>query len=144
MKVLSNISWVYYVNEEAASKFKSDKVGKWMYFFVGKDFAETICKNAVEQHIVAEAKHSNASEGVCCFYLNCDDIAAHKRCITYFIENDLIRKTKTGKLYNISFKVDTQTRDGKYGSDFQPNIKLTDFVNLETSEWIEMEVPVSE
>lgn len=144
MKVLSNISWVYYVNEEAASKLKNNKVGKWMYFFVGKDFAETICKNAVEHQIVAEAKHSNAPEGVCCFYLNCDDIAAQKLCIKYFVNNGLIRKTKTGKLYNISFKLDSQTLDGEYGTEFHPNIKLSDFVNLETGEWVKKEEPGSE
>lgn len=30
------------------------------------------------------------------------------------LENGLIRKTKTGKLYNISFKFDTETYAGKY------------------------------
>lgn len=56
--------------------------------------------------------------------------------INYFIENGLIRRTKAGKLYNISFKLDSQTLDGQYGSDFQSEIKLANFVNLETGEWI--------
>ena len=30
------------------------------------------------------------------------------------LENGLIRKTKTGKLYNISFKYDSETYAGKY------------------------------
>lgn len=38
-------------------------------------------RQAVENGVVAEAKHSNTSEGVCFFYLNCDDMEAHKRII---------------------------------------------------------------
>lgn len=42
------------------------------------------------------------------------------------LENGLIRKTKTGKLYNISFKFDTETYSGKYkGSGFSGKIKLS-------------------
>ena len=136
MRVVSNPAWVFYVNEEAAAEFDENKVGKWMYFFGDREFAEKVCKQAVEDGVVAEAKHSNALEGVCCFYLNCDDMEAHKRTINYFIENGLIRRTKAGKLYNISFKLDSQTLDGQYGSDFQSEIKLANFVNLETGEWI--------
>jgi hypothetical protein len=44
----------------------------------------------------------------------------------------MIRKTKTGKLYNISFKYDSQTHNGEYGNEFSSEIKLKDFVNLET------------
>ena len=136
MRVVSNPAWVFYVNEEAAAEFDENKVGKWMYFFGDREFAEKVCKQAVEDGVVAEAKHSNALEGVCCFYLNCDDMEAHKRTINYFIENGLIRRTKAGKLYNISFKLASQTLDGQYGSDFQSEIKLANFVNLETGEWI--------
>lgn len=53
------------------------------------------------------------------------------------LENGLIRKTKTGKLYNISFKFDTETYSGKYkGSGFSGKIRLSDFVDLETGEFI--------
>ena len=48
----------------------------------------------------------------------------------------MIRKTKKGKLYNISFKHDSQTLAGEYGEDYHPDIKLEEFVNLETGEWI--------
>lgn len=106
LKKVSNAYWVYYVNEAEAKKFDDSKVGKWMYFFKDNDFAAKICEKAVADGVVAEAKHSNAPDGVCCFYLHFDDKEAHKRCITYFLENGLIRKTKAGKLYNISFKLD--------------------------------------
>ena len=53
------------------------------------------------------------------------------------LENGLIRKTKTGKLYNISFKFDSETFAGKYkGNGFSGKIKLADFVDLETGEFI--------
>ena len=48
----------------------------------------------------------------------------------------MIRKTKTGKLYNISFKLDNQTRAMEYGDKFKGKITLSDFINLETGEWI--------
>ena len=121
LKKVSNAYWVYYVNEAEAKKFDDSKVGKWMYFFKDNDFAAKICEKA---------------DGVCCFYLHFDDKEAHKRCITYFLENGLIRKTKAGKLYNISFKLDDQTRNGEYGDGFVSEIKLANFVNLETGEWI--------
>lgn len=148
MKVKKNIAWVFYISENAS--FDYDKVGKWMYFFKSSDDIEHInelCANAVEQDIVDEAKHTNpdsfglnphgsADSGVCCFYLNCDDIEGHKKILTYFLENNMIQRTKKGKLYNISFKLDNQTRAGEYGEEFHSNIKLSDFINLDTGEWI--------
>ena len=136
MKTITNIAWVYYVEEELAQKLDDNKVGKWMYFFNDRAFAERICREAVETGVVVEAKHSNAEEGVCCFYLNCDDMDAHKRVITFFLENRLIKRTKAGKLHNISFKLDKQTYSGEYGDRFHSEIKLINFVNLETGELI--------
>lgn len=142
MKTIQQGGWVFYVGDDVAEKIDRDKCGKWMYYFDNQhiDFAKKICKEAVEKKIVAESKHTdiehiNTPTGVCCFYLNGDDLQAHKRTIQYFIDNSLIRKTKTGKLYNISFKYDYQTRAGKYGDDFKSEIKLESFLNLETGEW---------
>ncbi|MCR5196185.1 MAG: DEAD/DEAH box helicase family protein [Pseudobutyrivibrio sp.] len=96
-----------------------------------------MCRKAVSGNICSEAKHSDANDGVCCFYVNRDDIPAHKRVIQFFIDNNLIRKTKSGKLYNISFKFDDQTRAGEYGADFNGEIKLEQFIDLQTGEWLE-------
>lgn len=91
--------------------------------------------------VVAEAKYSNPDtqiaagqkNGVCCLYLNGNDMEGHKRVLHYKLDNGLIRKTKSGKPYNISFKFDSQTYAGKYkGSGFSGEIKLADFVGLET------------
>lgn len=136
MMVLPMGGWVFYLEPDEAKKLDRHKCGKWMYFFGDRAFAEKICQTAVEQGVVVESKHSDDAQGVCCFYLEIDDMAAHKRVIDFFIENNLIRKTKAGKLYNISFKLDDQTRNGEYGSDFKAELKLSEFINLETGEWI--------
>lgn len=133
VKKISLDGWIFYMSEEE-SNLDRHKCGKWMHFFNNKEFAVHICEEAVVNSICVEAKHTDASEGVCCFYLNCDDIEGHKKVLSYFIKNDLIRKTKTGKLYNISFKLDDQTRAGEYGAGFHSEIKLENFVNLNTGE----------
>ena len=135
MRVVKNPAWVYYL-ADTDPHFDETKVGKWMYFFGDRQFVEKRCREAIEQNIVEECKHSNADDGVSCFYLNDDDLEGHRRVIEFFIKNDLIRKTKKGKLYNISFKHDTQTLAGEYGDDYHSDIKLEEFVNLETGEWI--------
>lgn len=38
-------------------------------------------------------------------------------------------------LYNISFKLDDQTRAGEYGEMFQIEIKWEQFLGLYTGEW---------
>ena len=134
MEKIENPFWVFYVGD--ASSLESNKCGKWMYFFDNVAFVAELCNYAVENSIVVEAKHSNASTGVTCFYLNGDDIVGHKRVISFFLEKGLIKKTKKGNLYNISFKYDTQTRAGEYGEDFQSEIKLSNFVDLTTGNWI--------
>ncbi len=58
-----------------------------------------------------------------------------KRTIQFFLDYDLIRRNKAGKLYNISFKFDDQTRAGEYGELFQSDIKLERFLDLLTGEW---------
>lgn len=77
-----------------------------------------------------------APTGVICFYLNGDDTENHKRVIQFMMSNGLIRKTKTGRYYNISFKYNEQTRAGEYGDDFEGKIKLDQFIDLNTGEWI--------
>lgn len=134
MKILENDFWIYYIGN--AECLISHKCGKWMFFFSDMNYAVDICKNAVDNNVVVEAKHSNKSNGVACFYLNIDDLEGHKKVISFFLVNNLIRKTKTGKLYNIPFKLDDQTRAGEYGDEFTSEVKLQNFLNLETGEWL--------
>lgn len=134
MKVIRQFGWVYYLSDYGA-QLDEHKCGKWMYYFGDVGFAAKVCQEAVENDIVAEAKHSDSPEGVCCFYLNGDDLPAHKRIIQFFLEKSLIQRTKTGRLYNISFKYDDQTRAGQYGKLYYPEIKLDQFIDLTTAEW---------
>lgn len=134
MKVVSNDAWIYYIGDNV--EIDSEKDGKWMYFFNDKKFASKICEEAVERNIVSESKHRNAEEGVACFYLNVDDIETHKKIISYFIEKNLIQRTKAGRFYNNSFKLDKQTFAGEYREQFHSEIKLDQFINLDTGEWI--------
>ena len=148
MEIEENIAWIMYIGD--SSKFIDNKVGKWMYFFKTSDDIERIkklCSDAVKQGIVKLSKHTNPDSfglnphgtsvtGVCCFYLNCDDIEGHKKILSYFIKNNMIGRTKTGRLCNISFKLDDQTRAGQYGNDFIAKITLDKFINLDTEEWI--------
>lgn len=83
-----------------------------------KAWASKLCEETVSLDIVAEAKHSDADSGVCCFYANIDDMRRHRKILTYFIENNMIRQTKSGKYYDISFKKDEQTDQGEYGEGF--------------------------
>ena len=136
MKIINQFGWVYYLDENKGSSLDDDKCGKWMYFFGDNEYAKGICKKAIEENIVVQCKHTDASEGVACFYLEVDDIKTHKLVIEFFIKNGLIRKTKTGKLYNISFKLDNQTRAGEYGDTFSTEIKLEKFVDLKSGDWI--------
>lgn len=118
-----------------------DKCGKWMYFFDDQTFAQEMCQKAIDENVCYECKCSDVEftgekTGVICFYLNGDDIENHKRVIQFMIDNNLIRKTKTGKYYNMSFKFDSQTVAGEYGSDFEGKIKLEQFIDLKTGAWI--------
>ena len=134
VEIMPLLGWIFYVSEEYEG-IDSSKCGKWMYFFDNKDFAAEICHKAVSNDICQSAKHSDDESGVCCFYINADDIPAHKRVIQFFLDNNLIKRTKDGRLYNISFKFDNQTRSGEYGNDFKGIIKLEDFLYLYTGEW---------
>lgn len=118
-----------------------DKCGKWMYFFDDQEFAQKICQKAIDEGACYECKCTDMEltaqpTGVICFYLNGDDIENHKRVIQFMMANDLIQKTKTGRYYNNSFKFDNQTRAGEYGANFEGKIKLEQFIDLKTGEWI--------
>lgn len=131
--------WYWFTSGK--KKLDKNKCGKWMHFFSDQQFAIDICEKAIAEDVCYNCKCSDMEitreqTGVICFYLEGDDIENHKRVIQFMIDNDLIRKTKTDKLYNIVFKYDYQTRAGEYGSDFKSELKLERFVDLNTGEWI--------
>lgn len=137
IKRVENDYWVFYVDPTQASKFEEHKVGKWMYFFKDAEFADRICRLAVEEGAVAESKRRNAPDGVCCFYLHYDDDTGHRKILAFLLKHGLIQKTKAGRLYDISFKLDDQTRAGEYGDAFHSELKLSRFVDLDTGKILE-------
>ena len=131
--------WYWYLTENT-KLLERHKCGKWMYFFRDQKFAMDMCEKAIVENVCYECKCTDmelrgAETGVICFYLNGDDIENHRRVIRFMMDNELIQKTKTGRLYNISFKFDDQTRAGEYGADFKGVIKLAQFMDLNTGEW---------
>ena len=146
LQVASNPAYVFYIDKNQIDALAGKSVGKWMHFFSCDhiDFAESICKKAVESGAVIEAKHTSQESidflglptGVCCFYVQADDKDAQRKALRFLIANDLIRRTKAGKLFDISFKFDEQTRAGEYGANFESKVKLSDYVDLQTGEFI--------
>lgn len=133
--------WFWFQAEGGSLYDLNDKSGKWMYFFTDQELAIELCAKAIEEHACYKCKCTDLEtimrlSGVICFYLNGDDIEGHKRIITFMIENNLIRKTKKGKLFDISFKFNEQTSAGEYGADFEGQLKLSQFVDLNSGEWI--------
>ena len=149
MTIISNEAWLYFLADDYQSlEQDSAEIGKWMFFFNINDISliEEICARAIDEEVVKECKCSNpdgmgtkdfdTSQGVACFYCDYHDEIAHRRILKYFIDNNLIRKTKTGKLYNISFKLDEQTENGEYGRRFVGAIKLSQFVDLSSGQFL--------
>ena len=138
MMTLHAGGWVFYFEKD--KKLNPKKVGKWMYFFNDLAFAQQICKKAIIENIVKSAKHSDRlnenGTGVVCFYLEIDDVETHKKVLQFMLDNHLIPKTKSGKLKNISFKLDEQTGNGEYKEKFKAKLKLENFIDLETEKWI--------
>ena len=131
----------YWYRTDGPNLLDRHRCGKWMYFFDNQKFALDLCEKAIKENVCYECKCTDlemarTEAGVICFYLNGDDIENHRRVIQFMMDNKLIRKTKTGRLYNISFKFDDQTRAGIYGANFEGVIKLAQFVDLNTGNWI--------
>lgn len=148
MKITNKTGWTFYISDNYKES-NNDKSGKWMYFFETNqlNYVSEICKKAIESNVVLICKHNdevgckyspfgNGQSGVACFYMNYDDIDSHKKVISFFLENNLIKKTKSGRLFNISFKLNSQTREGNYSDTYKSKLTLNQFINLDTGEWI--------
>lgn len=138
---LNLAGWDFYFTRLLAENKSS---GKWMYFFDKYNFekAENLVKEAVSSGICREAKHTDKetleilNSGVCCFYCRATNEKEMKRIIKFFLDNGMIQRTKSGKYYNISFKYNTQTEKREYNSNFVAEIKLSDYIDLYTGEFI--------
>lgn len=137
------LGWVFFLKDEETLEKPIPNGGKWMYFFnrTGADFANEMCKKAVQEGVVEESKHTDIDllsidTGVCCFYIDGTDADSHKRILKFFLENGMIPRNKNGNLRNISFKFDKETRAKEYASNFHAKINLSHFVDLKTGKFL--------
>lgn len=68
------------------------------------------------------------------FYLNGEDKEAQKKCLTYLLKNKLFTKIKTGKLYDVTFKYDSQNKSGDEEETPGNRIRLSDYVDQKSGE----------
>ncbi|MFP5111814.1 hypothetical protein ACSU64_05480 [Bacillaceae bacterium C204] len=144
-----DVAWVWYESPDYRLKptLRPESVGKFMTFGEGdisSDLQQLIL-NAIKHDITPVVKHTNIesefknfhakdnNSWVICWYSN-DDINSLKLLAKYLVDNNLVQRTKAGKLYNISFKYDNQTRNAEYGDLFTAKITLSDFLDLYTGE----------
>lgn len=130
MKIFQSDKWVYYSVDNFVA-FDNDNFGKWMFFFDNVTYAEQICRLAVQSGVCKRAKHANDAGGICGFYTNADDIATHETILRFMLSNNLIRKTKSGKYFDISFKYEEENPD----NTARTPLKLSDFVDLESGQF---------
>lgn len=135
----SGFGWLYFLNDEDIEYTwkHSSSIGKWMWFFNDLEQASYNCSFAVAINVVTQSKctYPSSGDGVCCLYCGLLDMDRHISILQFMISNNLIRKTKRGKLYNISFKLDSDTHKNRYGKGFSPLLKLEYFVDLNTGKF---------
>lgn len=138
-----DMGWLWY----GANTFtESDKVGKFMTYGKGdiSDELQGLILKAIKQGVTPLVKHTNldtitfnprAKDGswVIVWYSS-DDENCLKSLAKFLVDEGLVQKTKTGKLYNIAFKYDEQTRNDEYAGEFKSKISLQDLMNLNTGE----------
>ncbi|PAE70579.1 hypothetical protein [Bacillus licheniformis] len=144
-----NLGWCYYgINTTQNPAFKeTDRIGKFTTHRKGdlsNEVQELILK-AIKQGVTPLVKHTNidtldlnprSKDGswVIIWY-STDEEKALKRLAKFLIDHGFVKKTKSGRYYNISFKYDEQTRNGEYGEQFKPSISLKDLMDLNTGEF---------
>ena len=74
---------------------------------------------------------------VCLLHCNSKDRNAMKDILKYLLATNKIPKTQAGKLYNISYKFNAQSQAGLTGDRFVALIKLEDYVDLYTGEFLD-------
>ncbi|MGD7047037.1 hypothetical protein FZC83_02175 [Rossellomorea marisflavi] len=124
---------------------EQDKVGKFTTFTnqITEDIQKKIVK-AVNEGAAKLVKHSDpaidksmyqgARDGEAIIWYSNDEKENLTKLGKFLVDNGLVPKTKAGRLYNLSFKYDSQTRNNEYGDNFKAEIKLADLINLNTGE----------
>ncbi|SFT51206.1 Helix-turn-helix [Lachnospiraceae bacterium XBD2001] len=141
MEIIENQAWRYYLSDDQSELRGSVFVGKWMLFPSNIQSAEEMCRYAIENSIVVQAKHSleprNGSY-LCCFYMNIYDYDRHEGFIKAFLGKNYIPRTQSGRYYNIAYKLDAETYMGMYGNNYKGLMHLVDFIDLDTGQWSDL------
>ncbi|WP_060679612.1 hypothetical protein [Virgibacillus halodenitrificans] len=140
--------WCYYgINTAQNPAFKeTDNVGKFMTFGKGdiSNEMQRIILKGIKQGVTPLIKHPDpamqdfnpySKDDWVIIWYSTDEELSLKSLAKFLINNELVRKTKTGKYYNVPFKYDEQTRKGEYGKQFKPSITLKDLMDLNTGEF---------
>ncbi len=138
-----DMGWLWY----GANTFtESDKVGKFMTFGKGdiSDELQGLILKAIKQGVTPLVKHTNPDtitfnprvndDSWVIVWYSSDDENCLKSLAKFLVDEGLVPKTKTGKLYNIAFKYDDQTLNDEYAEKFKSKISLQDLMNLNTGE----------
>lgn len=149
MKIIRNAAWVYYLSDAQFQSLTEKKeiydledylMGKWLIFCGKYEYAENLCKLAIAECGLSEAKHSadfSSGKGVCCFYMLSSDYSTNRKFISYFKDNGLLPKTKKGTYINLAYKYDFETIVGHYGKAYKGSIHLNKYIDLVSGEWTE-------
>lgn len=135
----ADLGWWWYYEGERENLPHID--GKFMTFGEGvvPDSMQEIILSGLHEGVTPLVKHthpdriaeSDKSTWVIIWYSD-DSKESLQKLALFLYRNDLIQRTKAGRLYNIAFKYDEQTRTGEYGGDFKAKISLDKIMDLDT------------
>lgn len=131
-------SWTFVERDSAIQDFD----GFWQ-IYASKEFteeliqylADAISDGALESGRVDTSYQLDTT--VCLLHCLSTDRDMMKRVLRYMIDTNKVQKTKSGRLYNISYKFIAQSQAGLTGDKFVALIKLEDFVDLRTGEFLD-------
>ena len=143
----NTMNWivVYDPDRDVESELEPDVCGKWMMYFSEDEqaWAHDMIEGAITSGACGSAKMSNSlnmmvygGTGVACFYIVGTDDEQHKTLLSYMLDQGLFPHDADGRLCDEPFKFDWQTAAGQYGDSFVPEITLSDYVDLDTGEFL--------
>mgnify|MGYP001742377701 FL=1 len=97
--------------------------------------ADAISDGALESGRVDTSYQRDTT--VCLLHCLSTDRNMMKRVLRYMIDTNKVQKTKSGRLYNISYKFNAQSQASLTGDKFVALIKLEDYVDLHTGKFLD-------
>lgn len=138
IEIFDLMNWTFVELNPHYSEFD----GFWQ-IYAPNEFTEDLIQYLVDA-ITADALESGRVDTsyqrestVCLLHCNSKDRNAMKDILKYLMTTNKIPKTQAGKLYNISYKFNAQSQAGLTGDKFVALIKLEDYVDLHTGEFLD-------